>query len=208
MINPSSPEVPAEPARGPGRPRCGETCSAIRDAALEILAERGFVALTIEEVASRAGASKATVYRWWPGKAALIVDAFFAKVIPALSFPDTGSIRTDVLQQMRQVVEQMNGPSGKALAALVAGAQMDEALAEGFRTRILTLRRAEGMKAVRRGIERGELPADIDGEFFFDMLYSPLYFRLLVRHQPLNAALVEQVVDLVLRGLQPRESTE
>jgi len=193
----------AEP-RSPGRPRCEHTCEAIREAALSLMEERGFVGLTVEEIAARAGASKATVYRWWTGKAALVVDAFFAKVSPHMGFTDTGSVRTDFIQQMRHVVRQMNSPNGRVLASLVAGAQIDEALAEAFRSRWLRLRRDEGMTAVRRGVERGELREGVDTEFLFDMLYSPLYFRLLVRHQPLTDAVVEQIVDAVLGGLAPR----
>lgn len=186
--------------RQPGRPRCEETCGAIREAALKVLEERGFMGLTIEEVAARAGAGKATVYRWWSGKGELIVDAFFAKVAPQLGFKDTGSLRGDFTQQMRLLVNQMRGPNGKVLAALIAGAQMDEALADAVRTRWITLRRAEGRKAVDRAVSRGELPKDVDVHFLFDLLYSPLYFRLLVRHQPLTEELADRIVDAVLDG--------
>lgn len=187
--------------RSPGRPRCGQTCDAIRDAALSLLEERGFLGLTVEEIASRAGASKATVYRWWSGKSALLVDAFFTRVSPQLGFEDTGSVRDDFVLQMTQLVKQMQGPNGKVLAALIAGAQMEEELAESVRTRWLNLRRAEGRKTVDRAITRGELPADIDLQLLFDLLYSPLYFRLLVRHQPLNEEFVVRIVDAVLSGL-------
>lgn len=189
------------PERGPGRPRCEHTCAAIRDAALAILEERGFLGLTVEAIAARAGAGKATVYRWWNGKSDLLVDAFFTKVSPQLAFPDTGTLRGDFVEQMRLLVKQMQGPNGKVLAALIAGAQMDDAMATAVRDNWITLRRAEGRKAVDRAIVRGELATDTDVQFLFDLLYSPLYFRLLVRHQPLTDELAERIVDAVLGGL-------
>lgn len=167
-----------------------------------MLEERGFLALTVEEIAARAGASKATVYRWWSGKAALIVDAFFNKVSPLLGFSDTGSLRSDFIQQMGHVVHEMNSSSGRVLASLVAGAQIDEALAEAFRTRWLKQRRDEGAHVLKRAVDRGELPPNLDREFVFDLLYSPLYFRLLVRHQPLTDELVARIVDTVFAGLK------
>lgn len=194
---------PGPDSKMPGRPRCEQTCEAIRAAAMDILTEKGFLGLTMEEVATRAGASKATVYRWWSSKGELLVDAFFTRVAPQLGFPDTGSVRRDFVDQMKLVVAQMKGPNGKVLAALIAGAQMDEGLAEAVRKRWLAPRRAEGKKTIARAIARGELPAHADVEFLFDMLYSPLYFRLLVRHQPLTDEFVERIVDTVLGGLAP-----
>jgi AcrR family transcriptional regulator len=179
---------------------------AIREAALTLLAERGFMGLTVEAIAQRAGASKATVYRWWSGKGELVVDAFFAKMVPRLPFPDTGSLRGDFLAQMRMVVHELNGPSGKTLAALLAGAQMDPALADSVRTRWIDRRRAEGRKTVDRAIARGELAPDTDLQLFFDLLYSPIYFRLLLRHEPLTEEFVESIVNVVFAGLAPKGS--
>lgn len=187
--------------RTPGRPRCEHTCEALRQAALDIIEKKGFLGLTVEAIAAQAGASKATVYRWWSGKSELLVDAFFTKISPDLKFPETGSLRTDCVAQMRMLVEQMNGPNGKVLASLLAGAQMDEGMADAVRTRWLALRRVEGRKVIDRAIARGELEATIDTDFLFDLLYSPLYFRLLLRHRPLTDDLVEKIVDAVLRGI-------
>lgn len=201
-----SPTPPASQPRLPGRPRCEETCFAIRDAALTLLAERGFAALTIEEIAQRAGSSKATVYRWWSGKGELVVDAFFAKMFAVVPFPDTGSIRGDFLEQMRIMVSELRGPNGKVLAALLATAQMDEVLAESVRTRWIARRRAEGQKTVDRAIARGELAAGADLQLLFDMLYSPIYFRLLLRHQPITEEFAEQIVNIVLVGFAPPQA--
>lgn len=206
------PETPISPSdakqasthRPPGRPRCEETTLAIRTTALELLAERGFATLTIEEIAKRCGSSKATVYRWWSGKSELVVDAFFAKMFAVVPFPDTGSIRGDFLEQMRVMIAELNGPSGRVLAALLATAQMDEALAESVRTRWIARRKAEGQKTLDRAIARGEVSAGTDLQLLFDLLYSPIYFRLLLRHQPITEAFAEQIVDTVLKGFATR----
>lgn len=191
--------------RGPGRPRCEKACEAVRTAALELLDDGGFAGLTIEGVAERAGVGKATIYRWWPNKAALLVDAFFTRVSPQLEFKDTGSLRGDLVAQLRLVVREMLGPNGRMLTAIVSALPADPALGEAFRARWVGRRRAEGMKVFDRAVERGELPADVDRELLFDLLYGPLYFRLIVQYRPLREpGLAERLVDAVLRGASPR----
>ncbi|MGH7133111.1 MAG: TetR/AcrR family transcriptional regulator [Phycisphaerales bacterium] len=195
---------PSTCARLPGRPRCDETARSILKATFDLLKTHGLAALTIEGVAAKAGVGKATVYRWWPNRAVLAIDAFFAEMSPRIPFEDTGSVRGDFRAQMHRVVTEMNGRGGKVLASIVAAAQMDEDVAHAFRTRWLVPRRAEGMEAIKRGIERGELAADVDTEFLFDVLYSPLYFRLLIRHQPLTHEFADRVLTVGFAGLNPR----
>lgn len=188
-------------ARAPGRPRSLERDRAIRAAALALLVKHGFADLTIEGIAARAKVGKATVYRRWPCKSDLVVDAFFETVSPLVQFRDSGSLREDFRRQMRLVVRELAGPSGRVLATLLACAQMDAHLLEAFRTRWLALRRAEGRLALARGVERGELPRAVDPDFVLDALYSPLYFRLLVQHQSIDERFGSDLVDLVFDGL-------
>lgn len=194
---PDAPQI----ARAPGRPRSEHLDRAIRSAALALLVRDGFSDLTVEAIAAKAKVGKATVYRRWPCKSDLIVDAFFETVSPRVRIHDTGSLRADLRAQMRLVVREMIGPHGKVLATLLACMQLDTHLAEVFRTRWLALRRAEGRAAIERGIERGELPHGVEPDFVLDALYSPLYFRLLVGHQKLSVELVDAQVDLVFDGL-------
>lgn len=202
----SNPTKTARPARSAGRPRSTDCDRSIRAATLELLVEHGFADLTIEGIAARAGCGKATVYRRWPCKSDLVVDAFFATISPQVRFEDTGSLRADFRKQMRLVVRELAGKPGRALATLLACAQMDARLLEAFRTRWLELRRAETRKAIERGVERGELPRDLDVDFVLDALYSPLYFRLLVQHQPITRELGDQLVDLVFDALEVRKA--
>lgn len=187
--------------RKPGRPRSEDCCLAIRNAALALVVERGFADVTIESIAARAGVGKATVYRRWPSKADLIVNAFFETVAARVHIQDSGDLRADFRKQMRLVVREMAGPNGRVLATLLACMQMDARLAESFRTRWLAVRRAEGRLALVRGMERGEVPPDTDPDFVLDALYSPLHFRLLAGHGPLSTEFSDRLVDLVFDGL-------
>ena len=97
--------------RAPGRPRSEQARLAILDSTLKLLGKNGFSNLTIEDVAARAGVGKMTVYRWWPNKASLIADAFASDTKQKLHFPDTGSVFTDMSQQMRQLIKVFRGGS-------------------------------------------------------------------------------------------------
>lgn len=190
-----------EVVRQPGRPRCEETARAILRATFEVLEEQGLAALTIEGVAERAGVGKATVYRWWPNRAVLAIDAFFAEVAPRIPFGDTGSVVEDFRSQMHRVVREMNGRRGRVLRSIIAAAQMDEDVAEAFRARWLRPRRAEGARAIERAVARGELPAGLDTEFLFDVLYGPLYLRLTVGHRPLTRRFADGVLEAGMAGV-------
>ena len=170
--------------RAPGRPRCERARQAILSSTLKFLEakENGFADLTIEHVAAEANVGKATVYRWWPTKAALVADAFASSVTQKLRFPDTGSLREDMSQQMRQLVKILRSRRGHIVSVILAAGQSDATLISAFRERFLKPRRAEAYATLRRGILRGELPANIDLDLVLDALYGPIYMRFLIRH--------------------------
>jgi AcrR family transcriptional regulator len=186
--------------RPPGRPRSEHARRAILRSTLRMLQHTGFSELTIEAIAADAEVSKATVYRWWPNKGALVVDAFASGTESKLHFPDTGSVFQDVSLQMRQVVAIFRSPRGKIVAALLGAGQSDPELLEAFRARFLRPRRQEAYRTLRRGIERGELPRDLDLDLTLDILYGAIYMRFLIRHDELSPRYVEQVCALVLSG--------
>lgn len=186
--------------RAPGRPRSERARVAILSTALKLLGEKGFPELTIEAVAARAGVSKATVYRWWPNKAALIADAFANSTTKRLHFPDTGSLRTDMSRQMRQVIKIFRSPRGRILSAILAAGQSDSALLTAFRERFMRPRRQEAYATLRRGIQRGELRKGLDLDLLLDLLYGPIYMRFLIRHDRLTADFVDDLCDSVLGG--------
>lgn len=188
-------------ARGPGRPRSEEVRQRILEAAYELMGEVGFNELTIEAIAIRAKVGKPTIYRRWPNKSRLVMDAFFAATNPELNFPDTGSAREDIRQQMKQLVTVMVSSRGQMIAMLIGGGQTDPELIEAFRENWLTPRRRAGGQVIRKGMERGELKANIDIDVMIDALYSPLFYRLLLKHAPLTEPFVDALVDAVMQGL-------
>jgi AcrR family transcriptional regulator len=197
------------PKRSPGRPRSEQARVAILRSTLKLLGDNGFSDLTIEAVAAHAGVGKATVYRWWPNKAALIADAFAGSTTRRLHFPDTGSVRTDMSQQMRQVVKVFRSRRGRIVSAILGGGQSDRDLIAAFRERFLWPRRREAYTTLRRGIVRGELRKNVDMDLLLDALYGPIYMRFLIRHDKLTPDFVDRLCELVLRGARPeRESRD
>lgn len=194
--------------RPPGRPRSEQARVAILRSTLKLLADKGFSDLTIESVAEHAGVGKATVYRWWPDKAALIADAFACSTKRNLHFPDTGSVRTDMSQQMRQLIKVFRSRRGRIVSAILAAGQTDRDVIAAFRERFMMPRRREAYATLRRGIQRGQLPKNIDMDLILDSLYGPIYMRFLIRHDRLTAEFVESLCQLTLGGALPRRKTQ
>ena len=184
--------------RLPGRPRSEQSRRAILRSTLDLLQQSGFPDLTIESIAADAGVGKTTVYRWWPNKGALVVDAFASSTETKLHFPDTGSVYRDMSLQMNQFLGILRTRRGRIVAELVGAGQSDPELLEAFRERILRPRRQEAYKTLRRGIERGELPNKLDLDLVLDVLYGAMYMRFLIRHDELSENYVREVCRLVL----------
>ena len=190
--------------RPPGRPRSEHARLAILRTTLKVLGETGFSNLTIEEVAERASVGKATVYRWWPDKAALIADAFASSTVSKLHFPDTGSVYSDMSQQMRQLIRVFRSPRGRIVSAILAAGQSDRTLLSAFRERFMLPRRREAYATLDRGIARGELRRTIDRDLLLDTLYGAIYMRFLIQHDQLTPDFVDHLCALVLSGARPQ----
>jgi len=190
-----------------GRPRSEKAHKAILDAAAELLLARGLAAVSMDAVAERAGVSKATIYRWWPSKETLALDALYTEWAAARPFArDTGSLRGDLLVLLRPWARLASGrPWGRVLAALLTEAQTDPVFAAEYRQRVVEPRRDQARAVFRRAIDREEVPADTDVEVALDLIYGPLYHRLLHGHAPLNDRFVREIVDMALNGILGRE---
>jgi len=193
--------------RPPGRPRSEQARQAILRTTLKILGKNGFSDFKIEEVAASASVGKATVYRWWPNKGALIADAFASSTTRRLRFPDTGSVYTDMSQQMRQLIKVFRSRRGRIVSAILAAGQSDKDLIEAFRERFLWPRRREAYATLRRGIQRGELRKDLDPDLLLDSLYGPIYMRFLIQHDRLTPEFVDRLCTLVLAGVRPQRNS-
>jgi AcrR family transcriptional regulator len=188
-----------------GRPRSQKAHQAILTAAAELLLARGLSAVSMDMVAEHAGVSKATIYRWWPTKESLALDALYAEWAAALPSPrDTGSLRGDLLSLLRPWVRLAGSrPYGRVIAALLTESQTDPVFAADYRQRFVEPRRDQARAIFRRAIGRGEIAADTKVEVALDLLYGAFCHRLLHGHAALNDRFVRDVVDLVLSGLQP-----
>ncbi len=203
-------ERPSGTARGGaapqrGRPRSEKARTAILDATAELLLARGLSAVSMDAVAERAGVSKATIYRWWPTKETLALDALYAEWAAASPYRrDTGSLRGDLLALLRPWARLASSrPYGRVIAALLAEAQTDPVFAAEYRQRVVEPRRDQARAVFRRAIDRGEIAADTKVEVALDLLYGPLYHRMLHGHAPLNDRFVREVIDMVLGGIRP-----
>jgi AcrR family transcriptional regulator len=199
-----SSDVTAEaPQRG--RPRSERARKAILEAAAELLLARGLSAVSMDAVAERAGVSKATIYRWWPTKETLALDALYTEwaAVQPPHQRDTGSLRGDLLSLLRPWARLAGSrPYGRVVAALLTEAQTDPVFAAQYRQRFVEPRRQQGREIFRRAIERGEIPASTKVEVALDLLYGSLYHRLLHGHAPLSDRFVREVIDMVLDGVR------
>lgn len=184
-----------------GRPRSEPARRAILQAAAELLAQRGLRAMTIEQVAKRAGVAKTTIYRRWPSKATLALEAFLNEFLATQPPVDTGSFEGDLRAALSAWVSTVDGtPIGRSLVSLIAEVQVDPELRFTWRENILQSVRAQHRKMVERAIARGEIPSRSDVDLLMDMLYGPAYHRLLQGHLGFPSEFIDLVVAMVVTG--------
>jgi AcrR family transcriptional regulator len=191
-------ETPDEPRR-PGRPRDVGRDQAILAATLEILTEKGYAGLTIDGVAIHANVGRPTIYRRWPSKPALVVAAMVQSGNIAMPVVDSGSLRRDLIAIQRRQIDLMNSPAGRRVTAgLIADLAADPQLAETYVTQYMSPRRALVQQVLQRGIDRGELKADADFAFIYDLLVGPLFMRAMVWGEQLEPDAAETTVNVIL----------
>jgi len=184
-----------------GRPRSQQARAAVLRATSELMREVGLRAMTTEDIAARSGASKATIYKWWPNKYAVAVEAFLSEMAVESADPDTGSAREDFRLALRGMVHFYTGENGRAYAQLVGEAQFDPKIGAELRDHLVGSRR-ELVRAIwDRGVARGELRADVDPEVAIDLIFGPAMYRLIAGHAPLDDTAAAAVVDAAIRGL-------
>lgn len=182
-----------------GRPRSEEAHQAILDATLELLVEVGFSALTVEGVASRAGVGKATIYRRWPSKLPLVVEAF--GTLPGFEDVDTGAVAEDLKQMLRGYIQTFNNTPLASVLPSLAGERAHNPELSELIDPVSKQRRRPLITALERGVVRGELPEDIDLEVLADIVVGPVAVGLFFRGAMPAPKNVRAYVDLALRGL-------
>jgi AcrR family transcriptional regulator len=179
--------------------RGSRTETAILNAARELLAEAGVHGLTIEGVAARAGVAKTTIYRRWRSKDDLALAVVIDMVENVVATPDLGDTRKELISFVNAAVKILGTTlMGRVMQGLVSDLATDPQLARGFQERVVSMRVAEARRLIERGIERGDLRPDTDIELAHELLFGPVYYRLLLSGAPLDRKLAERIVDAVL----------
>jgi len=199
--------TPIVPKRPPGRPRSEKVRNAIIRSTLALIERVGFDELTMEGVAARARVGKATVYRWWPNKAELVIDAFVSAVGEELRFPDAGPLLVSIHAQMQRWVPIFRSPLGQIVATVIGAGQSQPEILEAFQKHWVEPRRIEARRLLRQAIANREIRDDLDPDAILDLLYGPLYLRLLLRHAPLDTKFVNDVFRVISPALLPSRSS-
>lgn len=187
-----------------GRPRSQAAKQAILRAARELLEDGGPGAVTMEAVAARAGVGKPTVYRWWPDRHAVAMAALMendAEVVPETK---RRTALSALREKLRAIAQRFSTHTGRHVTSMIAAADGESELSKAFRNHFVLARRSEGKALLERAIEEKELRANLDVEVALDMLYGPLFFRLLLGHGPLDEAFMDRLLDEALSGMSAK----
>jgi len=193
-----APEAPAAPTAG--RPRSEEAHRAILEATLALLVDVGYSGLTVEGVAQRAGVGKATIYRRWPSKLPLVIEAF--RQLPGLEEADTGDLATDLEQMLKSYLRTYHQtPLGAVVPSLAGELPHNPELMELFAP-VVKARRQPLLRALERAVERGEIPADLDLDLAADLIFGPITVRTFFTRAKLGPRIVRPIVEMALEGIR------
>lgn len=195
-------QSPAPPSkRKPGRPPSQAARQAVLDTAYRILLSEGLGRLSIERVAAAAGVSKPTIYRSWTNAQDLAMAAFIAQPLAEATPKRSSSARGALRTHLRSVIDAFATPRGRQITLTMASADPESELAKAFRNQVILKSREAGRRLIEHAAASEEIRADTDVETVLDMLYGPLFFRLLAGHQPLSPQLAGQLVDAMFDGI-------
>jgi AcrR family transcriptional regulator len=187
-----------------GRPRSQEARVAILKAARSLLDEGGVTAVTMEGIAARAGVGKPTIYRSWPNAHAVAMAA----MLDGADEPRVAAVRrgrtalAELRTQLRRVADVFAGRTGHHVTMMLATAQENTEISKAFRNHFIVARREEGRALLKRAVAEGDLRADIDYEVTLDMIYGPVFFRLLLGHGALDQSFTDRVLEECIQGLR------
>lgn len=183
------------PRRPPGRPRSEESRRAILDATRQLIALDGFAAVTVEGIAARAGVGKQTIYRWWPTKADVVLEASADEPAFSVPIPDQGSFSADLRTFLRTAFSMAGRhPTADLLRGLMVEAQLRDDFGERFRSTFLEPRRAAFASLTDRAAHRGDLPAHPHPTVIGEIVFGTLWYRLLGTREALDDRLVDELV--------------
>jgi AcrR family transcriptional regulator len=184
-----------------GRTRDEDARQRVLDAAFELVGSKEQGKVTINDIAESASVAKQTIYRWWPSRTAVILDALVIGSMKATPFKTTGDVRADFRAHLRSVVRVFDSPTGALIRELVAESQSDDDIATEFHERFWSPRRELSMSHLRRGIDMGQIRPDIAPEVVLDAIYGPLWLRLMIGHLPLKQRVADDILDAIWPGI-------
>jgi AcrR family transcriptional regulator len=190
------------PKRPRGRPKSTAAHQAILSAAAAMIGESGVFSVTMEAVAERAGVSKPTIYRSWPNREALAMAALMHTTRPNTGVRESASALDDLRRHLVKTVAAFASPQGRNAALILASAEPNTELAKAFRTHVLRASREQGRALIERAQAEGSIKNGIDIEVTLDLLYGPIFYRLLIGHAQTTEAFALGVVEHVLNGIR------
>ncbi len=196
--------MPEQPGPGegrrPGRRRSEVSREAILQAATDLVVDQGYAAASIEKIAQRAGVGKQTIYRWWPAKGDVLMEALARKADTFIPLPDEGSWSADLRRMLEDSFRLGQNPQiAELLRALMVEAQLDPGFGTSFRTEFLERRRTALATLVDRARNRGDLPPGLTADFAADVVFGVIWYRLLAIPGPFDADLADHLVNLLTR---------
>lgn len=180
-----------------GRPRSEATRQLILNSTITLLQDKTIQAISIEAIAREAGVSKATIYRWWDSKAQVVIDAFIENHLVKTTIPVGLSPREAIIYHFRSLVEQYSAWPGRLVAQIIAEGQSDPATLQAFRERFHLGRRAVVKQLLSAWKATGEIPENTNVEILMDIIYGPIYMRLLIGHASLDDDFVRTHIDYI-----------
>ena len=190
------------PPRTRGRPRSAAAQEAILEAAAALIAKGGIGAVTMEAVARNAGVGKPTVYRNWDSREALAMAALLRGGVLKTNVRETKSALDDLGRQLSRVAQAFCAPRGRNAALMVASAEPDSELGKAFRNQVMLASRAEGRAILKRAVAEGSIRHDADFDIVLDLIYGPIFYRLLIGHARVSEAFTNDLLAEVLQGLK------
>ncbi len=188
-----------DPARRNERSR-----GAILAAAIALISELGYDRVPIEAIARRAGVGKQTIYRWWPSKGAVALEALDDSLATVVDFQDSGDIVEDLRHHMTSVTKLLSSTEiGPVIQGLIAAAQSDPALSRAHLELVIEPANAFWRDRISRAQASEEIRADADPQAIIDMLFGAMYFRLLLHTRPLEPEQIDAALDIAFHGLRP-----
>jgi AcrR family transcriptional regulator len=187
-----------------GRPRSEDARQAVLSAAIELMLEGGLRAASVDQIAERSSVSKTTIYKWWPNKVAVAVDAFYEELMSDSPVPDTGSAATDFQILLRAVMAFYASRLGTVYAQLIGESQFYPDERDRIRTSQVNLRRAAVMEIWNRGVKRGELNSNVDPEVVLDLIFGAAMYRKATGHGGMEPSDADAIVATAMDGLLKR----